>query len=570
MSSFDLHERALVSQRSIQSSTRIRRNYFRALLLWVGIVVAVMNLNASGHAQTWLSVTASSTTASAATVTWSTAVPSDSQVEYGATAAYGNFSALASTRSTGHSVALSGLASGTTYHFRVRSSDATGILVTGGDNTLATASAIKISLSPLTASLAANGTQQFTATVSNDPNTAVTWKTSSGTVSSTGGFTAPASSAASVITVTATSQADPTKSASATVQISAAASSNAMMLGDSTIEGVVNTLPSGMAEGYQITAAATGTLNSLSVYADASTSATTLFVGLYSDTNGHPDTLVTSSSTTKFQKGAWNTIAVPPVGITAGTKYWFSLLGTGGYMKFRQKPGAGGWIDELNIVKTLASLPAKWTTGTIYSGGALTSVYGSGSAGQNSTTPPPATASVLTVNATSLSFTAQTGTSVSPAGLSITNSGTGTLTFAGTSDQTWLGLSPASGTAPGTVMVAPSMSGLKAGTYTGHVTLSGGGATKTVTVLLTVTAVPVSHSVALTWKAGTNTHIVSYSLYRSTIAGSSYGLTASALGGVAYSDESVQPQTTYYYVLTAVDDQGRESVYSNQTQAVIP
>ncbi len=167
MNCHDLHERVLVIHRYIQPSLRFRRNHFRSILMWVGILVAVMNLNASGHAQTWLSVTASSTTAGATTVTWTTAVPSDSQVEYGPTAAYGNFSALASTRITAHSVALSGLTPGTTYHFRVRSSDASGVLVTGGDNTLATATAIKISVSPLTSTLTSSGTQQFTATVSN-------------------------------------------------------------------------------------------------------------------------------------------------------------------------------------------------------------------------------------------------------------------------------------------------------------------------------------------------------------------------------------------------------------------
>ena len=205
----------------------------------------------------------------------------------------------------------------------------------------------------------------------------------------------------------------------------------------------------------------------------------------------------------------------------------------------------------------------------------MTSLYGSGVTGQITTTPPvattpPATTPVLAVNATSLSFTAQTGTSVSPEGLSITNTGTGTLTFSGSSDQTWLALSPVSGTAPANLMISPSMNGLKAGTYTGHVTLAGGGSTKIVTVVLTVTAIQVAHSVALAWKTGTNAHIVSYSLYRSTIAGSSYGLTASAIGGTAYSDQSVQPATTYYYVLTAVDDQGRESAYSSEAHAVIP
>lgn len=48
--------------------------------------------------------------------------------------------------------------------------------MTGGDNTLATASAIKISLSPLTSTLTASGTQQFTATVSNAVGPYSTWE----------------------------------------------------------------------------------------------------------------------------------------------------------------------------------------------------------------------------------------------------------------------------------------------------------------------------------------------------------------------------------------------------------
>ena len=564
---------SLVSRRLFHYCKQTRGHRFLCVALWVGILTIAMNLIPSAQAQTWLSATASSTTAGAATVTWSTAVPSDSQVEYGTTAVYGNLSALASAKTTAHSIALSGLTPGTTYHFRVRSSDASGVLVIGADNTLATASAITISVLPLTATLAASGTQQFTATVSNDPNTAVSWSATAGKVSAGGLFTAPALSAGTSVTVTATSQADSTKTASATLQITAMQSSKTVMLGDQTIESLVNTLPSGTAEGYQMTATISGTLNSLSVYVDASTSATSLSVGMYSDSKGHPGTLLTSASTTNFQKAAWNALPVAPIGIVAGSKYWFSLLGTGGYMKFRQKQGAGGWVDELNSVTGLASLPAQWTSGTVYSGGALSSVYGSGIAGSIATTPPPPPppASVLTVNTSSLSFAAQAGASgVAPAALSITNSGSGTLTFSGASDQPWLGLSPASGTAPASLAVVPVITGLKAGTYTGHLSLSGGGGTKIVTVVLTITSSPVQHSVALSWKAGANSHVVSYSVYRSTIAGSSYGLAASAIGGTTYNDQSVQPATTYYYVLTAVDDQGRESVYSAEARAVIP
>ena len=93
------------------------------------------------------------------------------------------------------------------------------------------------------------------------------------------------------------------------------------------------------------------TLSTLSVYVDSATAATNLFVGLYSDNNGHPGARLTGRNSSTFEKAAWNTIPVPAVSVAAGTKYWFALLGTGGIVKFRQKSATGGWVDELNAVR---------------------------------------------------------------------------------------------------------------------------------------------------------------------------------------------------------------------------
>ncbi len=76
---------------------------------------------------------------------------------------------------------------------------------------------VSISLSPTTASLQTGAQQQFSAAVSGTTNTAVTWKTSGGTVTSAGQYTAPSS--AGTYTVTATSAADSSKSASAAVTV---------------------------------------------------------------------------------------------------------------------------------------------------------------------------------------------------------------------------------------------------------------------------------------------------------------------------------------------------------------
>src|SRR3984893_3660532 len=68
--------------------------------------------------------------------------------------------------------------------------------------------------------LIGNSTQQFTATIRDSSNQAVSWSATAGTISSSGLFTAaPGGPAATAATVPAASEADPTKSAHATVTI---------------------------------------------------------------------------------------------------------------------------------------------------------------------------------------------------------------------------------------------------------------------------------------------------------------------------------------------------------------
>ena len=88
--------------------------------------------------------------------------------------------------------------------------------------------AVAVSISPTNASVAVNLTQQFSATVTNTSNTAVTWSLSGsgcsgascGSITSNGLYTAPATPPSPAnVAVTATSAADPTKSAKASVQV---------------------------------------------------------------------------------------------------------------------------------------------------------------------------------------------------------------------------------------------------------------------------------------------------------------------------------------------------------------
>jgi fibronectin type 3 domain-containing protein len=85
------------------------------------------------------------------------------------------------------------------------------------------------------------------------------------------------------------------------------------------------------------------------------------------------------------------------------------------------------------------------------------------------------------------------------------------------------------------------------------------------------TATPqLAHSAALSWTASTST-VSGYNVYRGTADGGPYTLiNLSLLTGPSYTDTTVQSGLTYYYVTTAVDSSGVQSVDSNQVIATIP
>lgn len=86
-------------------------------------------------------VSASSITASNATITWNTNEPSDSRTEYGPTTSYGNTTTLDPTLVTSHSQAISGLSANATYHYRVNSKDPAGNAAISSDFTFTAPSA---------------------------------------------------------------------------------------------------------------------------------------------------------------------------------------------------------------------------------------------------------------------------------------------------------------------------------------------------------------------------------------------------------------------------------------------
>src|ERR1700694_2069936 len=95
---------SLLPMSCLRLSNRNGFKYLFRAALFLGVSIAG---GGTSWAQTWISAVSATTTANTENVTWATAVPADSQVEYGTTASYGRVTALAAAKVATHSVALS-------------------------------------------------------------------------------------------------------------------------------------------------------------------------------------------------------------------------------------------------------------------------------------------------------------------------------------------------------------------------------------------------------------------------------------------------------------------------------
>jgi hypothetical protein len=169
-----------------------------------------------------------------------------------------------------------------------------------------------------------------------------------------------------------------THAAATTLVVTAASPPPAsILLGEQVVESQLDSTPLGQAEAFLTTATATGTVATLSIYLDATSTATRLVAGLYTDANGHPGALLAQGSSTLLAPGVWNSIAIPAVSVITGTRYWIAILGTqSGTLVFRDNP-LGTCASETSTQTTLTALPATWTTGIVWGASCPLSAYGS-------------------------------------------------------------------------------------------------------------------------------------------------------------------------------------------------
>jgi len=220
-------------------------------------------------------------------------------------------------------------------------------------------------------------------------------------------------------------------------------------------------------------------------------------------------------------------------------------------------------------VVTISPITGALTAGT-YSG--IVTLYAAGSATVNVpitfTITTPAAQPTIGLSPTSLAFNATAGGSnPSSQNIAITNTGTGTLTWTVTDNANWL-TAIQSGNS---VVASVNIAGLAAGSYSGVITVTGSGATntpRTVPVALTIAAAtqPTTGSVTLSWNVNSESDLAGYKVYRATSSGG-YGAPIATLtaGANQYVSSGLAKGFTYFFVITAYDQAGNESPYSNET-----
>jgi hypothetical protein len=158
----------------------------------------------------------------------------------------------------------------------------------------------------------------------------------------------------------------------------------------------------------------------------------------------------------------------------------------------------------------------------------------------------------------------------------MTNAGTGNLTVSGISISGGGGEFSAT-TAPSipftltpnqTAAVEVRFDPAVGGTATGEVSIVSSATNSPSVLSLTGTGI---HWVSLNWTASASPEIILYNVYEGTVSGGPY-IRLGSLTGTTYEDgeSGLAPGSTQYYVVTAVDDTGLESSYSNEASVLIP
>ncbi|NDQ56080.1 MAG: DUF4091 domain-containing protein [Acidipila sp.] len=244
----------------------------------------------------------------------------------------GNINTVGSISATGLYTAPSFAVVTTATNFTVTAVSVQNNTVSGSATVTVTPPPITVTVSPNPANLTVNAQQQFTATVTNAANPAVTWTVvggaANGTITASGLYTAPGVPPGGPVTVQATSNQDPTKFGTATVNVSSAIAVTVSPANTRVVVGAQQ----------QFTASVSGTANQGVTWSVSGGAAngTISATGLYTAPNAVPSpatvTVVATSVVAPNPSGSTTLTVLPS--ITVSVAPTSAVLNTGAQQTF--------------------------------------------------------------------------------------------------------------------------------------------------------------------------------------------------------------------------------------------
>jgi len=146
------------------------------------------------------------------------------------------------------------------------------------------------------------------------------------------------------------------------------------LVGDLVQETQKVRLDAGTAEAFVFQAQASGNATNVHLYLDSGSQSMSLLVGVYSDSAGHPGTLLTAATLTNLTSSSWNTTSIISTPVVSGTIYWIAVLPLDGHLfiddRFQDSvwttwwASHGSYMAEVSLLANLSTLPTTWVTGT--------------------------------------------------------------------------------------------------------------------------------------------------------------------------------------------------------------
>jgi len=465
-----------------------------------------------------------------------------------------------------------------------------GVFFGGGS-----AGAVGVTVNPPSVSLNPSQTQQFTATVANASSQSVTWSINpaSGTISTSGLYTAPSTITGNqAVTVTATTAGG--AKATATVTLTSGATAN-FVGSDTSTQG--NWPGHYGGDGYSIS----NSSQNIPGYASFSMQNEGNYT--WASSTSDPRAPETGSGSARMASTWFNTNAPAfsfDVNFTDGKSHEFSLYALDWDERQRAEtiqivdPSTNSQLDSRSVAGFSGGIYLTWNisghvhinvTFTAGPNGVVSGAFfgGAGIAANSAAPSPapatPATVGQLTFSPASYNFGNVNVGSGASQPISLTNSGTASVTvsnvtvsgpgFDASGVSTGVSLSPGQ-----TTTLNVSFTPASTGSVTGSVTIPSTAANSPAVLNLSGTGVQPQtqqHSVMLTWVApSSSSGIIGYYVFRATGSGAYTQLTSSLITSTTYTDTTVQAGQSYSYAVTSVDASGDQSSYSNIAFATIP